>query len=398
MDIKGSFNVEGNTIHVIADVMPYIETSARVYITVNEKLTTGNVGTNGETEFHHVMMKMLPNGQGSTIDFVPNELQRLEFTQDMSSTHVEEMSDLEVSIFVQNNSSKEIYNSHYAYEYKDVHPYPVENLTFVPSESNLVASWNAPAEGTPIGYNVYLNGQLVGENITETSYTHEGGPNSLNVVAVEALYADLMVSVKTYALAEAALQDEGLVIVGSSNVILNTENPSLDLSVRNSNLATQTPIQINSIAEGTSEGGPYLNIELGSELPGVVEVGDEFHFTISPIYTGERSYATTSINVNYDGGTISYLVEIDGNLLNVTEISSQVKVYPNPANDQVRIVANNAIESVMVYDMMGALVETISANGKTVSVNLGAYANGVYFFNIRQGNGTVSNQRVVVSH
>ncbi len=398
MDIKGSFNVEGNTIHVIADVMPYIETSARVYITVNEKLTTGNVGTNGETEFHHVMMKMLPNGQGSTIEFVPDELQRLEFTQDMSSTHVEEMSDLEVSIFVQNNSSKEIYNSHYAYEYTDIHPYPVENLTFVPSESNLVASWNAPAEGTPLGYNVYINGQLVGENITETNYTHEGGPNSLNVVAVEALYADLMVSVKTYALAEAALQDEGLVIVGSSNVILNTENPSLDLSVRNSNLATQTPIQINSIAEGTSEGGPYLNIVLGSELPGVVEAGDEFHFTISPIYSGERSYATTSINVNYDGGTISYLVEIDGNLLSVTEIASQVKVYPNPANDQVRIVANNAIESVMVYDMMGALVETISASGKAVSVNLGAYANGVYFFNIRQGNGTVSNQRVVVSH
>ena len=398
MDIKGSFNVEGNTIHVIADVMPYIETSARVYITVNEKLTTGNVGTNGETEFHHVMMKMLPNGQGSTIEFVPDELQRLEFTQDMSSTHVEEMSDLEVSIFVQNNSSKEIYNSHYAYEYTDIHPYPVENLTFLPTESNLVASWDAPAEGTPLGYNVYINGQLVGENITETSYTHEGGPNSLNVVAVEALYADLMVSVKTYALAEAALQDEGLVIVGSSNVILNTENPSLDLSVRNSNLATQTPIQINSIAEGTSEGGPYLNIELGSELPGVVEAGDEFHFTISPIYSGERSYATTSINVNYDGGTISYLVEIDGNLLSVTEIASQVKVYPNPANDQVRIVANNAIESVMVYDMMGALVETISASGKAVSVNLGAYANGVYFFNIRQSDGTVSNQRVVVSH
>ena len=398
-DIRGSFSIDNSNITVKADIMPYVDVDARVYISVNEKETHGNVGSNGETTFHHVFMKMLPDAQGSSFDFVTGELQHLEFTHDMSGTHVEEMTDLEVSIWVQNHGTKEIFNSRYAYEYTDEHPYPVENLTLAEADGNMMnASWDAPAQGQPVGYNVYVNDAPMAEGITETSYSFDTDPDMFYVVAVEAVYAEGKTSVKCAATVAPALQDEGLVIVGSSNVILNTENPSLDLSVRNSNLATQTPIQINSIAEGTSEGGPYLNIELGSELPGVVEAGDEFHFTISPIYTGGRSYATTSINVNYDGGTISYLVEIDGNLLNVTEISSQVKVYPNPANDQVRIVANNAIESVMVYDMMGALVETISASGKAVSVNLGAYANGVYFFNIRQGNGTVSNQRVVVSH
>ena len=33
-----------------------------------------------------------------------------------------------------------------------------------------------------------------------------------------------------------------------------------------------------------------------------------------------------------------------------------------------------------------------------VNVNLSQYSNGVYFFNIRQSDGTISNQRVVVSH
>ena len=52
----------------------------------------------------------------------------------------------------------------------------------------------------------------------------------------------------------------------------------------------------------------------------------------------------------------------------------------------------------MVYNMMGVLVETIPANGMMLNVNLIQYSNGTYFFNIRQSDGTVSNQRVVVNH
>jgi hypothetical protein len=121
--------------------MPYIDANARIYISVNEKETHGNVGSNGETVFHHIFMKMLPDAQGTTVDFVSGELQHLEFTQDMSGTHVEEMSDLEVSIWVQNYSTQEIFNSRYAYEYTDVHPYPVENLTLTEmNRGTLVAS------------------------------------------------------------------------------------------------------------------------------------------------------------------------------------------------------------------------------------------------------------------
>ncbi len=399
MDVRGSFTVDGNTISVVADVMPYINVNARVYVSVNEKETHGNVGSNGETTFHHVFMKMLPNAQGSTIDFVAGELQRLEFTQDLSATHVEEMSDLEVAIWVQNHGTKEIFNSHYAYDYSDIHPYPVENLALVEDEGNMMtASWNAPAQGEPIGYNVYVNDELVAENTTETTYSFDAEPGVFYVVGVVALYAEEKTSVKSVAAPGSGMQDEGLVVVGSSNVILDIENPSLDLSVKNANLGTMTPIQISSITEGVSEGGPYLNIELASELPAMVEAGEEFHFTISPINTGERSYASTSVNVNYDGGTINFLVEIDGELLSVTEITSQAKIYPNPTSGNVRVMAGSNIESVKVYDMLGALVAFVPANGTSVDVNMSQFSNGVYFFNIRQSDGTVSNQRVVVNH
>ena len=401
-DMRGSFTVEGNTIHIIADVMPYFTTEARVYVSVNEKVTTGNVGTNGETSFHHVFMKMMPNGEGSTIAFKASELERLEFTQDLSGTHVEEMSDLEVSIWVQNYGSKYVYNSHFAYEYTEAHPYPVENLTFVlDNEADcycINANWDAPALGNPVGYNVYVNNELVAENITENQYSYTGEPGQFYVVGVTALYDNDMSSVKAVAAATSGLEDLGLIIPESSNVIMDNDNPSLDLYVFNGNAGTLTPIQINSVVEGASIDGPYLNIELPTELPITLEAGEEFHFTVAPLNMGERSYASTSVNVNYDGGTISFYVEINGDLLTVTELPSTTKLFPNPANSTIRIEANSNIESVRVYNMMGALVETVSVNGYSASMNLSQYSNGVYFFNIRQSDGTISNQRVVVSH
>jgi hypothetical protein len=107
--------------------------------------------------------------------------------------------------------------------------------------------------------------------------------------------------------------------------------------------------------------------------------------------------AETFIKVESDGGEVTYNVSVDGELRTVTEVSSKAKVYPTPANNHVRIESAKSIESVMVYNAMGVLVETIPADGMIVNVNLSQYSNGVYFFNIRQSDGTVSNQRVVVN-
>ena len=293
VDIRGSFVVEGNTINIKADIIPFIDADARVFVSVNEKETHNNVGGNGETSFHHVFMKMLPDAQGTTVNLVTCEPQHFEFTQDMSGTHVEEMSDLEVSIWVQNYDSKEMFNSRFAYEYTEEHPYAVENLTLIQDEeaeeNTMVASWDAPTMGNPTGYNVYVNNELVAENISDLSYTFAGELGAFYTVAVVALYGDDKTSIKMLA---------------------------------------------------------------GME-----------------------------------------------NTWSVEEVAASVcKVYPNPANSQVRIEAENDIESVMVYNMLGALVETVNADSKTVNVNLNQYSNGVYFFNIRQSNGVVTNQRVVVSH
>ena len=292
MDVRGSFTVDGNNITVIADVMPYVDADARIYISVNEKETHGNVGSNGETEFHHVFMKMLPDAQGTSVSFTACELQHLEFSQDMSGTNVEEMDDLEVSIWVQDYSTHEIFNSRLAYEGISYMP-PVSNLTLTEDESGeentMVATWEGPGVYTPYTYNIFVNGVLVEEGYESESYSFPAELGAYYVVGVQVVYAD--------------------------------------------NLTTVTCV------------------------------------------TGKEN--TWSVGENE---------------------ANTCKVYPNPANSNVRIEAENSIEMVKVYNVLGALVEMIPANSGTVNVNLSQYSNGVYFFNIRQSDGTVSNQRVVVSH
>ena len=292
-DIRGSFTVEGNMINVVADVMPYIDANARVFISVNEKETHGNVGSNGETSFHHVFMKMLPDAQGTEVNFAACDGQRFEFSQDMSGTHVEEMEDLEVSIWVQDYTTKEMFNSHFAFENTD-QPEPVKDLSLIEDETGeeniMVASWVDPGVNTPHSYNVFVNGVLVEEHYAETSYSFPAELGVYYAVGVQVYY--------------------------------ETED-------------------ITSVT---------------------VVAGKENTWSV-----GE------------------------------TEVST-CKLYPNPANTMVRIAAENNIESVKVYNMLGALVQTVSANSQYVNINTANLSNGVYFFNIRQSDGKVSNQRVVVTH
>ena len=195
-DIRGAFDVEGNRIIVTADLMAYAKLENIVaYVAVNEKTTTGNVGTNGETSFHHILMKMLPNASGNTLTINAGEYERLEFDVDLSSTHVEEMNDLEVAVWLQQYNTKDVYNSHFLYEYT-AHPYPVENLLLSANENTVTATWEAPAAGSPTGYNVFVNGELVVENQPALTYTFTPIENDYNIVEVCAIYEGEKTSVK----------------------------------------------------------------------------------------------------------------------------------------------------------------------------------------------------------
>ncbi len=114
MEISSQHVINGYDITVKANITPHVSaTNARAHIVVVEKVTTGNVGGNGETSFKHVMMKMLPDANGTLVNLVPGVPFELNYSHNMSTTNVEEMSDLAVVVFVQ-KSDKSIFQSAYS--------------------------------------------------------------------------------------------------------------------------------------------------------------------------------------------------------------------------------------------------------------------------------------------
>ena len=105
------------------------------------------------------------------------------------------MSDLEVAAWLQDYSTKKMYNSHFMYGYTDIHPYPVQNLQIGYTETAIELTWDAPESDNVVGYNVYESGVLIAESISETSLTLEDMPSGYYPFIVEAVYENEMTSV-----------------------------------------------------------------------------------------------------------------------------------------------------------------------------------------------------------
>ncbi len=106
----------GDQMTVNVTTTPYLTGSYKMHVVVVEKITTGNIATNGETSFKHVMMKMIPDANGTTINFTHDVQATNTFQATLSGLNIEEMDDLDVVVFIQNNANKDIMQSTYATE------------------------------------------------------------------------------------------------------------------------------------------------------------------------------------------------------------------------------------------------------------------------------------------
>jgi len=115
--IASSHTLDGTVITVNANILPFADfTDFRAHIIVIENETTENTGGNGETVFHHVMMKMMPGADGTTLNLNDRESITLTETVDLAGTNIEEFDDLSVVVLFQDFASKEIFQSEYSIE------------------------------------------------------------------------------------------------------------------------------------------------------------------------------------------------------------------------------------------------------------------------------------------
>jgi len=116
--VLGSHTLTGTVLDMNATVLPFAAiTNAVVHVVVFEYTTYNNASTNGETEFHHVMMKMVPDAYGTSVDLQDRVPVNISESVDLAGTNVEEWDDLGVAIFVQDmENAKYIFQSGYSLE------------------------------------------------------------------------------------------------------------------------------------------------------------------------------------------------------------------------------------------------------------------------------------------
>ncbi|MBR6775871.1 MAG: T9SS type A sorting domain-containing protein [Bacteroidales bacterium] len=455
VDIVGTFDiVEDNTIKVIADIISYIDLpDVRVFLSINEKTTTGNVGSNGATEFHHIFMKMLGGIYGIETNLEAGHHQRFEFTFDMSETNMEEIDDLEVAAWVQNYDSKEMYNSSFLHEYSE-HLYPVQNLVV---EGNNI-SWDAPEQGSPSGYNVYVNNELLAESITSLSYSVDG---SIEIVSVEvvAIYGD-NVSIGITNVEYDICETPGNVTATEGDECIEISWDAVDgvseyQLYRNSSLLTtvssttytdsdieigtmycyslrsvcgegnysafsdvscaqvgekpcDAPENLNAIVEQDAEGFDY-NFKVTLSWDAAVNAENyavylDGEFVTNSTTTshvigfdeeGEHYFTVATICENGESEqSDKFEFELIGVSLN--EYEKEFVIYPNPAKDFVKVsTVNSQQTTVRIYNILGMLVEEIEIISNETEINVSDYNPGIYFFNIQTEEGNFV-KRIIV--
>ena len=107
-----------DTMNIEVDVTPFLTGTYKVQVAVVEKITTGNIATNGETQFKNVMMKMVPDAGGTIINCVHDvAIPTITLQADLSSVNnIEDMGDLAVVVFIQSTSGKSVMQAAYATE------------------------------------------------------------------------------------------------------------------------------------------------------------------------------------------------------------------------------------------------------------------------------------------
>lgn len=145
IDITTATIDDENVISIETTINPLLNFAAglKAHIVVIEKLTVGNAGGNGETEWHNVMMKMLPDAAGTTLDALASGVPvTLSQTFDMDETNMETPNDLAVVVFIQDNTDKTVHQS----AVMDVSgTFSSYNVTYTVNDE-----MNAPIEGAEI--------------------------------------------------------------------------------------------------------------------------------------------------------------------------------------------------------------------------------------------------------
>ena len=204
-------------------------------------------------------------------------------------------------------------------------------------------------------------------------------------IAVETSLGDRHVT----AMVKKALIDGGLWVSGSPYLYIEDENGAEGILL-NRNYGSLTPIEIYSIAE---DGTDYLNIVPQHPVPYTLQATQGFPIMFYAKSLG-KGYVNTIVLVESSDRQCWFNVSINDDLLSVTELSTETKLYPNPTTGQFTVEGAN-VEKVEVYNLVGQKV-CEQQGSKVVNIDATSWHKGIYLVNIIEENGAVVSKKLVV--
>ena len=174
--------------------------------------------------------------------------------------------------------------------------------------------------------------------------------------------------------------------------VMYFDDPTLVIESSFFNKSVFVPIiRVFSIAEKDTD---YLNIETNPTPPFDLEFNGEEAFMSVSLKDFAKGYVQTSIEIETDYGVFEIAVYINEDILTVTELSPEAKLYPNPTTGQFTVEGAN-VEKVEVYNLVGQKVYE-QRGSKAVNIDATEWNKGLYFVNIIEENGAVVTKKLVV--
>ena len=229
----------------------------------------------------------------------------------------------------------------------------------------------------PVGDSIFLSVWL------QRPFAGKGGYTPTDIQILTSLENRTVVAM----MATSTLVDHGLILDSPTNFYIPIPEAShLTGIVCNQNYGTLTPITIYSITE---DGTDYFDIVPQHELPYDLPVKEYFRVDMYLRLDSQvpNDWIGTNIILESSAGQITYSILFWGGILDVTEISDEVKLYPNPTKD-IFVIEGVDIIKVQVYNAIGQLMKETKEN----VIDLSAQEAGTYILKVITPSGVIVKQ------
>jgi hypothetical protein len=299
-----------------------------------------------------------------------------------------------ISIFLYGILSTQNCNAQKDFENFD----PVTNAVAVVVCSDVTLSWQAPSvDDDLLGYTIIRNGQVLIDDLIDTTYYDEGLLGGYYVYGIIANYqTGSSDAVEVSAEVDNLLAPDVNATANNNSIVITWGfpspgvNPNDDLS--SIEIEGRSTKEVDQLIGFRIE---RINVETG-EIIVLVDYFSGFYYVDFDIPNGVFIYIVTAI---YSGDCI---VPSSPVLINFSDIAAvqdeSLNVYPNPATNFITVESPYELKFLQIRNVSGQIVSEINnLQTKMYNVGLDEFESGVYHISVMFDNGQICNSKILIT-